>query len=287
MSGKKRGLQTNRSPLSGLKVGEGEQEQRDHPFAGKPGLDRKSLRVPIGLVSPDPNQPRKEITPESVKRLADDIKAHGLLNPITVVKEPGEEAEATYRIVAGGRRFAALQLLEVQDVPVRVVSPDSVRVVQLAENLQRQDLPVIEEAYALRELQGELGASIRELADRLHLSRGYVERRLRVPDWPTELQEALKEHPGWFSRLDQIAGLNDEAEQQRQLATLKGEPVKAAPREKNSSSAKGRPVNPFNLKEMKNGGFNLTVKFRPGKTSREELIEKLRGVLAKLEAPEK
>lgn len=287
MSAKKRGLQGGERPVKRLTPDPGQdadrREPRGHPLASSVARDETALRVPIDLVAPDPGQPRKRITQESIERLAADIEENGLLNPLTVVEVAGETG-SSYRIVAGGRRFAALQRLGVRDVPVRVVSPDSVRVLQLAENLQRKELPILEEAHALRELQAELGASIRTLAQRLHMSRGYVERRLKVPDWPEDLRALLEEQPGWFSRLEEISRIEDEGERARQVAALKGEPAKPAPRKRTSASTQGRPVTPFRFKEKKNGGFDVTIKFRPGQVERDELVTQLREVLARLEA---
>lgn len=281
MSGKKKsGLQGVPNPVASIKK-PAHRPSSDHPLAKSVTRDQQARIVPLEQLRRNEGQPRRTFDPEAIAQLAADIEAHGLLNPITVV----ELEDGTYQIIAGERRYRALQHLEAQEAPVRVVSPDSVRVVQLAENLQREDLPILEEAHALRELKDELGLSLRALAERLNLSKSYVDRRIRVPDWPDELQNLLKERPGLFSRLDEIAAVKDEDEWRRQLAALKGEPVQqASPKRK--VKPRGRPPNPFVFKTKEDGSFDLRVKYRPGQTDRDKLIAGLRGALAELEQVE-
>ena len=274
--GKKSGLQGAENPIVNRAH---RRPAADHPVAVSVARDQQARVVPLKQIKANPDQPRRTFTDETIRNLAADIKAHGLLNPITVV----ESEDGTYQIVAGERRYRALQHLEATEAPVRLVSPDSVRVVQLAENLQREDLPVIEEAYALRELKNELGLSVRALAERLSLSKSYIDRRIGVPGWPDELQHLLMEQPALFSRLAEIAAVKDEEERRRQLAALKGEPYRP---KKGPSKTRGRPPKPFVFNTKKNGAFDLRVKYRPGQTDRQELITNLRGILAELEEAE-
>lgn len=150
--------------------------------------------VAFSQLQPDPDQPRKFMNPERLAELSDSIIAHGLLQPL-VVRQAGLDpaGDMRYIIVAGGRRYAAIKLaLETAtDEAVRtrlarlpVVINDSAeaerRVVQLIENLQREDLNAVEEARALKEIARIEGLTTTGLAMRVHRSQGYVDERLRL-----------------------------------------------------------------------------------------------------------
>jgi len=150
--------------------------------------------VSIDQVHPDPDQPRKEMQSERLRELAASIASYGVLQPL-VVRQDGmaRNGDMSYTIIAGGRRYAALQLAlqEATDgelrarlarVPVVVTdTPEAQhRILQLVENLQREELSPIEEARALRELMALQGWSLERVAASVHRSHGYVDERLRL-----------------------------------------------------------------------------------------------------------
>lgn len=248
----------------------------DHPLASQPGRDQNALVVPLSRIEPDPGQPRQIFSDEGIQELADDIEVHGLLNPITVYEEDGK-----YRIVAGERRYRALQLLKRESVPVRVIPKERVREIQLAENIQREDLSLVEEAFALAELQEELNATQRELADAVKKSLGYLNRRLQIVKMPTEVQEYLRKNEDRFSKALDAAQLPDDERENAYKRLLEGKdpiPPKRGP---------GRPKAPVKYSEWKGGGIDLRVRYRPSeKHDRQEIIEKLRKALEFLESQE-
>ncbi len=159
----------------------------DRAFGGAREID-------LAQLTPDPEQPRKFMNPERLAELAASIAAHGLLQPI-VARQVGldHNGDMRYVVLAGGRRYAAIKLaLEtVEDeatrarlVRVPIVINDSEaaerRVLQLIENLQREDLNGVEEARALKEIGRIEGLSTRGLAGRVYRSHGYVDERLRL-----------------------------------------------------------------------------------------------------------
>jgi ParB family chromosome partitioning protein len=125
--------------------------------------------LPIADVHPDAGQPRKLFDPDKLAELAASIRENGLLQPINVRKDP----DGGYVVVAGERRWRAFRLLGAATIPahVREIDVVGVRVAQIVENAQREDIGPIEQAQAYRSLLDETGWSIDELARRLGLKQ--------------------------------------------------------------------------------------------------------------------
>jgi ParB family chromosome partitioning protein len=142
-----------------------------------------ALSVPIEMVQPDPNQPRKTRDPSRLTELAASISEHGILQPL-VVREFGllEDGRTRYMIVAGERRYAAAMQAGLTRLPVvvRESSGAALRVLQLTENMQREDLDPVDEARALRELMDLEDLDTRKVGERLHRSHAYVADRLKL-----------------------------------------------------------------------------------------------------------
>ena len=142
----------------------------------------------VEMISPNPEQPRTDITEEGIAELSDSIKKVGLLQPI-IVRAQGE----SYQIIAGERRWRAARLAGLERVPVRVMSTTATESLELAliENLQRQDLNAIEEARGFRRLLTEYRMTQAELADKVSKSRSTITNSLRLLDLPEEVQELV------------------------------------------------------------------------------------------------
>ena len=128
--------------------------------------------LPIYKVEPNPNQPRQDFDPEELEALADSIRTHGIIQPLTVREMPN----GYYQIIAGERRWRAARLAEVSEVPAVVMEADDKKVMELAliENLQRQDLNPVEEAMGYHALMEEYGLTQEEAAKRVGKSRPAV-----------------------------------------------------------------------------------------------------------------
>ena len=144
------------------------------------------LQLSLTLIVEDPDQPRKVLDEASLAGLADSIRQHGLLNPISVVALTGVEG---YRIVTGERRWRASQLAGLDTIPVLVVGePEDTasRIAeQLVENLQREDLAPLDKARAIQSLKDNLAATNREVGQRLGVSErtvGYLLDLLGLPE---------------------------------------------------------------------------------------------------------
>jgi ParB family chromosome partitioning protein len=144
----------------------------------------------IGMITPNPDQPRTDINEEGITELADSIAKVGLLQPI-IVRPLGDG----YQIIAGERRWRAAREAGLERVPVRVLSRSETESLEIAliENLQRQDLNSIEEARGYRKLLTEYRMTQAELADKVSKSRSAVTNALRLLDLPEEVQEMVYE----------------------------------------------------------------------------------------------
>lgn len=248
----------------------------DHPLAEREGRDDDALRIPLTRIRPDPEQPRKHFDEAALAELAKSIGEQGVLQPL-IVYPKGD----VYYIAAGERRYRAATLAGLDVVPARVLR-DQARVleVQLVENLQREDLPLLEEARALQRLQELLDVSVRGLEQATGKSKSYISRRLGLLKMPQDVQDMLEQAPQFFSRAERLAKIADSGRRQARIAALLHKPVADGPDRKQGP---GRPVKPFVFRRKRSGAFDLVVKYRPGESDKEALIAKLKRALEDLE----
>ena len=137
-----------------------------------------SLYLPISQVESCSSQPRKSFDEASLAELADSIREHGIIQPLTVRKL----ASGYYQIIAGERRWRAARLAGLQEVPVIVMEADDRKAAELAmiENLQREDLNPIEEAAGFQSLMETYHMTQEEAASRVGKSRSAVANALRL-----------------------------------------------------------------------------------------------------------
>lgn len=152
---------------------------------------RPDLLVPVEKVFPNPDQPRRDFSPDSLADLAASIRAQGIIQPLIV--RPRGEGE--YEIVAGERRWRAAQLALLHEIPVivRSLSDDEMLQVAIVENIQRADLNPIEEAQAYRQLMDRFGHTQEKVSDALAKSRSYIANLLRLLQLPEDVQAHLRE----------------------------------------------------------------------------------------------
>ena len=147
--------------------------------------------LPLHRVEPNPDQPRQDFDQEELEALAESIRQHGILQPLTV----RETGQGYYQIIAGERRWRAARLAELTEVPAIVVEADNKKAMELAliENLQRQDLNTVEEALGYQSLMNEFGLTQEEAAARVGKSRPAVANSLRLLTLPEAVLEMLRE----------------------------------------------------------------------------------------------
>ena len=139
--------------------------------------EKKIIEVSIDSILPNPYQPRLHFSDSALKELADSIKVHGIIQPITVRKKDDH-----YEIVAGERRFRASKLAGLEKVPVIITDMDdeASAVVAMLENLQREDLDYLEEAIGYSNLIKEYGFTQQQLAEKLGKSQSTIANKIRL-----------------------------------------------------------------------------------------------------------
>ena len=137
----------------------------------------KVVDIPVGLISPNPDQPRKRFSPDALTCLAKSIAQDGVIQPLTVRRSGGG-----YVLVTGERRLRAAKLAGCRSVPCVVVKIGDKRsaVVALVENIQRADLDCFEEAEAINQLMTEYSMPRDEIALRLGMAQSTVSNKLRL-----------------------------------------------------------------------------------------------------------
>ena len=157
----------------------------------KKGLldSNRIIVLPVGSITPNPAQPRKEFCQASLQELADSIQELGLLQPLTV-RRCGEHWE----LVAGERRLRAARLAGLKEVPCLSLQIDEHQssLLALVENLQRRDLDFWEEALALNRLIQVYHLSQEDCAKRIGKSQSAVANKLRVLKLPGDVLETLR-----------------------------------------------------------------------------------------------
>ncbi len=148
--------------------------------------------IRIADIEPRKDQPRKNFDREALEALAESIANYGVLQPI-IVKE-NEIAKGTYEIIAGERRWRASKMAGLSEIPAIVFDGDELKAAQVAliENIQREDLNPVEEAFGYGALIERYGLTQEQVAKQVGKSRSAVANMLRLIDLPDEVLEMLK-----------------------------------------------------------------------------------------------
>ena len=160
-------------------------------FTEEPAVQSGLKTLPLHKIEPNPDQPRRDFDPEELEELAESIRTHGIIQPLTVREMPN----GYYQIIAGERRWRASRLAELAEVPVVVVEADDKKAMELAliENLQRSDLNPVEEAMGYDALIQEYGMTQEEAAARVGKSRPAVANALRLLGLSQPVLDKLRE----------------------------------------------------------------------------------------------
>ena len=158
---------------------------------GDESVDQSAYRLlPIYKVEPNPDQPRQDFDEEELEALAESIRIHGVIQPLTV----REMGSGYFQIIAGERRWRAARLAQLSEVPVVVIEADDKKAMELAliENLQRQDLNPVEEALGYQSLMDDYGLTQEEAANRVGKSRPAVANALRLLNLSADVLEMVR-----------------------------------------------------------------------------------------------
>ena len=150
-----------------------------------------TLYLPITSVENNASQPRKLFDDEALAQLADSIRQHGIIQPLTVRKL----SSGYYQIIAGERRWRAARLAGLKEVPAIVIEADDRKAAELAmiENLQREDLNPIEEAAGFKVLINQYRMTQEEAANRVGKSRSTVANALRLLELDAAVQKLVQD----------------------------------------------------------------------------------------------
>lgn len=149
------------------------------------------LEVDINKITPNPKQPRNKFDDATLMELADSIKEVGVLQPITV-KKNGD----FYIIIAGERRWRAARIAGLEKIPVIEKDLDELKILEAAliENVQREDLNPMEEAYTYKRLSEEYSLSQEQIAKKVGKSRTVVANAIRLLNLDERVQTFIKEN---------------------------------------------------------------------------------------------
>jgi ParB family chromosome partitioning protein len=146
------------------------------------------VELPITAIRRNPRQPRRAFDPAALEELATSIASVGVVQPVIV-----RRADVGYELIAGERRWRAAQQAGYTVIPAIIRSASDVESLELAlvENVVRQQLNPVDEAFALRVLLEDLGVTQEKLAARVGKSRSAIANKVRLLDLPAPIQESL------------------------------------------------------------------------------------------------
>jgi len=171
---------------------------------------------PIDKIQPNRDQPRKEIDPDKLRELAASIAEKGILQPLVVVRD----GSGGFELIAGERRWRAAKLAGLAEVPViiksNVLEEDRLELA-LVENIQRQDLNSMEEAYSYQRLHQEFNLTQEEIAKKVGKDRSTITNCMRLIQLPQDIQGYLAAGRLSAGHARALLSLNDDEQSMRKL----------------------------------------------------------------------
>lgn len=167
--------------------------------------------IPINNIEANPFNPRTHFEEEALQELANSIKEHGIIQPLTVRKLGRNK----YQLISGERRFKASQMAGLKEVPtyIRVANDQTMLEMALVENIQREDLNAIEVAFSYQRLIDECKLTQEELAQKIAKSRTSITNHLRLLKLPPVIQLAVREKELSMGHARALVAVNDEEKQ--------------------------------------------------------------------------
>ena len=147
-------------------------------------------RISVDDIEPNPKQPRRDFDEQALQELANSIKLHDIIQPVTVSKI----ANGKYRLIAGERRWRAAKLAGIKDIPAYVRHANDGQLLELAllENLQREDLNAMEVSLSYKRMMEELDYTQEQVAERMGKDRSTVANFIRLLKLPPDIQLAVR-----------------------------------------------------------------------------------------------
>ena len=162
-------------------------------------------RIPLTSIEVNPNQPRRTFDEIPLQELAESIKLHDIIQPITVTKLPNKK----YQLISGERRFKASKIAGLKDIPayVRVANDQEILEMGLLENLQRENLNAIEIGLAYKRLMAECNMTQENVAERMKKDRTSVTNYIRLLKLPPSIQVSVRNKELTMGHARAILGL--------------------------------------------------------------------------------
>ena len=243
----------------------------------------QSKKIPIELIKPNKNQPRKKFSKTALEELSRSIAAKGVIQPLLVRKT--DEPIELYEIVAGERRWRAAQMAKLHEIPVIVGSFSDLEVLEIAiiENIQREDLNPIEEALGFKQLQEAFSQTQEQLSEALGKSRSYIANALRLLALPKIVLDWIQDGSLSVGHARAIITLKNPSQLARKIV-VGGLTVRETERLVRKFSKKPQIKKPANVKRKPadtlaiekqlslSTGFNITVNHKELTESGEVII---------------
>ena len=147
-------------------------------------------RIPVDEIETNPKQPRRDFDEKALQELAESIKLHDIIQPVTVSKLPSGK----YRLISGERRLRAAKLAGIKDIPAYIRHANDSQLLELAllENLQREDLNAMEISLSYKRMMEELDYTQEQVAERMGKDRSTVANFIRLLKLPPDIQLAVR-----------------------------------------------------------------------------------------------
>jgi ParB family chromosome partitioning protein len=165
-----------------------------------------TMRIPVEHIEPNPKQPRRDFDEQALEELAQSIKLHDIIQPVTVAKLAGNK----YRLISGERRWRASKIAGLKDIPAYVRQANDQELLELAllENLQREDLNAMEIALSYKRMMDELSHTQEQVAERMGKDRSTVTNYIRLLKLPPDIQKAVRDGELSMGHARAIIGLD-------------------------------------------------------------------------------
>lgn len=159
------------------------------PVSEEMNKEETASEIKIATIIPNTFQPRRTFDEEKLAELAESIKIHGVVQPIVVRRI----ANGKYELVVGERRLRACQKLKLEKVPalIKEYTDEQMMEIAIIENIQRQDLNPVEEAYAYKRLLEEFKYTQEQVAEKISKSRSFVANLVRILNLPQPILDRL------------------------------------------------------------------------------------------------
>lgn len=149
-----------------------------------------SSRISLTDIQVNPKQPRRDFDEQALQELANSIRLHDIIQPLTVTKL----ASGKYQLIAGERRFRAAKIAGLKDIPayVRLANDQQLLELALLENIQRENLNAVEMALSFKRMMEELEYTQEQVAERMGKERSTVTNYIRLLKLPPDILSAVR-----------------------------------------------------------------------------------------------